>query len=131
MTHAKPLTIVIEHISDEPIYEQIERQIRQAIMAGALGAGDALPSLRQLAKELRVSVVTTNRAYEDLEKEGVTASGRGTFVARTANGFLRDKKLKLVEEKLQEALDLARMYGLHRADIVRMVELLLPRQKGP
>ncbi len=125
------LTIVIAHQSDEPIYEQIKRQFRHAIMTGLMQEGDPLPSLRHLAKELRISVVTTNRAYEDLEKEGfiITAAGRGAFVTKISKGSLQDKKLKLVEEKLIESIDLAESYGISRADIIKMVDLLYPRQK--
>ena len=125
------LTIVIAHQSDEPIYEQIDRQIRQAIMAGILNEGDPLPSLRQLAQQLRISVVTTNRAYEDLQKEGfiITAAGRGAFVAKVSKESLKDKKMKLVEEKLSEAIDLAQSYGISRTELLKMIDLLFPRQK--
>jgi GntR family transcriptional regulator len=130
-TDSNTLTVVIAHQSDEPIYEQIERQFRHAIMTGMMQEGDTLPSLRHLAKELRVSVVTTNRAYEDLEKEGfiVIAAGRGAFVAKAAKGSLQDKKLRLVEEKLIEAIDLAESYGIRRTDFIKMIDLLYPRQK--
>ena len=125
------LTVVIAHQSSEPIYEQIERQIRQAIIAGILGEGDPLPSLRQLAQELRISVVTTNRAYEDLQKEGfiIIAAGRGAFVARVSKESLKDKKMKMVEEKLIEAIDMAHAYGISRIELLKMIDLLFPRQK--
>jgi len=125
------LTIIIAYKSDEAIYEQIERQIQQAIMAGALKEGDILPSLRQLAQELRISVVTTNRAYEDLQKDGfiTIAPGRGAFVAKVSKESLKDKKMKLVEEKLMEAIELAQSYGISRADFQKMIDLLFPRQK--
>jgi len=131
MTVMTDLTIVIAHLSDEPIYEQIERQVKQAILTGVLREGDPLPSLRQLAKELRVSVVTTNRAYEDLEKQGflVTAQGRGAFVAKANVEFLKDKRLKVVEEKLLEAIDMAQLYGIRRSEFSRMVDLLFPRRR--
>jgi GntR family transcriptional regulator len=131
ITDSDRWTVVIAHQSDEPIYEQIKRQFRHAIMTGRMQEGDPLPSLRHLAKELRISVVTTNRAYEDLEKEGfiVTAAGRGAFVAKISKGFLQDKRLKLVEEKLIESMDLAESYGISRADIIKMVDLLYPRKK--
>ena len=82
------LTIVIAHQSDEPIYEQIKRQFRHAIMAGLMQEETLFPSLRHLAKELQISVVTINRAYEDLEKEGfiVTAAGRGAVKAQGIEG---------------------------------------------
>lgn len=129
-TDSDRLTIVIAHQSDEPIYEQIKRQFRHAIMTGLMKEDETLPSLRHLAKELRISVVTTNRAYEDLEKEGfiVTAAGRGSYVAKTAKEFLQDKKLKLVEEKLVESIDLAQMYGVSRSDFMKIVDLLFPRR---
>lgn len=131
MTAADKLTVIVAHQSDEPIYEQIERQIKQAIMTGILRQGDPLPSLRQLAKELRISVVTTNRAYEDLEKEGfiVTAPGRGAFVAKVRSGFLRDRQMKAVEEKLCEAIALAETYGIDRPEFIKLIDLLFPRQK--
>jgi|WetSurSiteA1Bulk_404760.scaffolds.fasta_scaffold14661_3 GntR family transcriptional regulator len=130
-TASDRLTVVIAHQSEEPIYEQIKRQFRQSIMTGLMQEGDSLPSLRQLAKELRVSVVTINRAYEDLEKEGfiVTAAGRGAFVAKVSKESLKDKKLKLVEEKLMESIELAESYGISRADFIKMIDLLFPRQK--
>jgi GntR family transcriptional regulator len=132
MTVEKELTIIIANASDEPIYEQIERQIKQAIMTGILSEGNPLPSLRQLAKDLKVSVVTTNRAYEDLEKEGfiITAPGRGAFVAKASAGFMKDKRLKLVEEKLLEAVDAAHMYGIDRTEFLKIVDLLFPRKKN-
>jgi GntR family transcriptional regulator len=130
-TDKDSLTIVIAHQSDEPIYGQIERQIKQAILTGNLREGDALPSLRQLAKDLRISVVTTNRAYEDLETEGfiVTAAGRGTFVAKANEEFLNDRKFRLVEEKLIEAIDMAHLYGVSRIDFLKLIDLLFPRRK--
>jgi GntR family transcriptional regulator len=130
-TDSDRLTIVIAHQSDEPIYEQIKRQFRHAIMVGLMQEGDPLPSLRHLAKELRISVVTINRAYEDLEKEGfiVTAAGRGAFVAKVSKGSLKDKKLKLVEEKLIEVIDLVESYGISRADFIKIIDLLYPRQR--
>jgi GntR family transcriptional regulator len=130
-TASDKLTVVVAHQADAPIYEQIERQFRQAIMTGVMQEGDPLPSLRQLAKELRVSVVTINRAYEDLEKEGfiITAAGRGAFVAKVSKESLKDKKLKLVEEKLVESIELAESYGISRTDFIKMIDLLFPRQK--
>jgi GntR family transcriptional regulator len=130
ITAVDKLSVVIANLSDEPIYEQIERQIKQAIFTGILHEGDSLPSLRRLAKDLRVSVVTTNRAYEGLEKEGfiVTAPGRGTFVAKAKEEFLKDRKLRLVEEKLTEAVDLANLYGISRPEFIKMIDLLFPRR---
>ena len=131
ITDTNKLSIVIAHRSDEPIYEQVKRQFRHAIMTGLMQEGDPLPSLRHLAKELQISVVTTNRAYEDLETEGfiITAAGRGAFVAKISKESLQDRKMKLVEEKLLESLDLAESYGISRTDIIKMIDLLYPRYK--
>lgn len=130
-TGSDKLTVIIAHQSDEPIYEQIARQVRNAIMTGSMQGGDPLPSLRNLAKELQISVVTTNRAYEDLEKEGfiVTAAGRGAFVAKRSKEFLDDKKLQHVEEKLRESIDLSKSFGISYSDFIKIVDLLYPRHK--
>jgi len=116
-----------------PIYEQIERQVKQAIMTGILSEGSPLPSLRHLAKELKVSVVTTNRAYEDLEKGRFhyhRAGAEALLSAKASAGFMKDKRLKLVEEKLLEAVDAAQMYGIDRTEFLKIVDLLFPRKKN-
>ena len=98
---------------DLPIYEQIVRQIRAQIFNGDLVEGDPLPSIRALARDLQISVITTKRAYEELEREGLlnTVGGKGTFIAAQNPGFLREKKMKTVEEKLGEAVERARQLG--------------------
>ena len=104
------MQIYLSNSGQEPIYAQITRQIKQQILSGALHPGDALPSIRLLAKELRISVITTKRAYEDLERDGfiLTQQGRGSFVAEQNPALLREEHLKKVEDCLQGAVDAAR-----------------------
>ena len=104
------MQIYLSNSGQEPIYAQITRQIKQQILSGALRPGDALPSIRLLARELRISVITTKRAYEDLERDGfiLTQQGRGSFVAEQNPALLREEHLKKVEDCLQGAVDAAR-----------------------
>ena len=100
------MQIYLSNSGQEPIYAQITRQIKQQILSGALHPGDALPSIRLLAKELRISVITTKRAYEDLEADGfiTTMPGRGSFVAPQNPALHREESLKQMEEHLQHGL---------------------------
>ena len=120
------MRVVVSNASPEPIYEQITRQIRQQIISGDLEEGVPLPSIRRLAKELQVSVITTKRAYDDLEQEGFidTVAGKGTFVAAQNAEFLREKKLTAVEHKLSEAVDDARVYGIGEDQLHELITLL-------
>jgi GntR family transcriptional regulator len=120
------MTILISSQSDEALFEQIKRQVRRAVVSGELPEGAALPSMRQLARDIQVSLITTKRAYEDLEKEGllVSQAGRGTFVAGQSGHYLREKKLRLVEDRLGQAVDLARELGLERTDFFELAETL-------
>ena len=104
------MELYISNAGQEPIYAQITRQIKDKILSGELKEGDALPSIRLLAKELRISVITTKRAYEDLEAAGfiVTMPGKGSFVAPQNPALHREESLKQVESHLQEAVDAAR-----------------------
>ena len=108
------MQIYLSNSGQEPIYAQITRQIKQQILSGALRPGDALPSIRLLARELRISVITTKRAYEDLERDGfiLTQQGRGSFVAEQNPALLREEHLKKVEDCLQGAVDAARLGGI-------------------
>ena len=96
------MDIIISNASGKPIYEQIITQIKNQILSGALAEGDALPSIRLLAKELRISVITTKRAYEDLERDGFieTFPGKGSFVARKNLDFLREEQYRRIEALL-------------------------------
>lgn len=105
------MNIIISNSSDRPIYEQIVSQIKNAIISGELEAGAPLPSLRSLARELRVSLISTKRAYEELEKEGFIESvqGKGSFVTGKNKELMKEEQFKKIEECLQEAADMARV----------------------
>ncbi len=120
------MDIIISNSSSSPIYEQITRQIKDHILQGELKAGDALPSMRMLAKELRISLITTKRAYEDLEKDGFieTVPGKGCFVAEKNMEFLREERLRQVEGLLQAAVDAAERCGLSREELREMLDVL-------
>ena len=117
---------MISNASGKPIYEQITEQIKSLIISGGLQEGDALPSMRLLAKELRISVITTKRAYEDLERDGfiVTMTGKGSFVARKNVEFIREEQLRKVEACLQEAADLAKTGGISLEETIEILSLL-------
>jgi len=118
--------VLLSNSSSEPIYEQIVRQIRAQIIAGELEEGGVLPSIRALARDLQISVITTKRAYEELEREGLidTVGGKGTFVAAQNPEFLREKRMKVVEEKLAAAVTEARLIGVGPAELGEMLRLL-------
>ncbi len=120
------MRIIISNSSPEPIYEQIARQIKAEIFAGALEEGAALPSIRALAHDLQVSVITTKRAYDELEREGFLDSvgGKGTFVAAQNPAFIREKRMKLVEEKLGAAVAEARTLGVGLEELTETLRLL-------
>ncbi|HJC55432.1 MAG TPA: GntR family transcriptional regulator [Candidatus Gemmiger stercoravium] len=120
------MELYISNTGQEPIYAQITRQIKDKILSGELKEGDALPSIRLLAKELRISVITTKRAYEDLEAAGfiVTMPGKGSFVAPQNPALHREESLKQVESHLQEAVDAARRGGITLAEVSETLQLL-------
>ena len=120
------MDIIISNSSSSPIYEQITRQIKDHILQGELKAGDALPSMRMLAKELRISLITTKRAYEELERDGFieTVPGKGCFVSEKNTEFLREEQLRQVEGFLQQAADAARRCGLRLDELREMLEFL-------
>lgn len=119
------MEIYISNQSDKPLYAQITAQIKEQIMDGRLRTGDALPSIRLLAKELHISAITTKRAYEDLEQDGFidTVPGKGCFVAASNSDFLREESLRQVEGYLTKAVEAARQGGISRAEILEMLEL--------
>ncbi len=121
------MDIIISNQSGKPIYDQISEQIRAMVMDGRLKEGDALPSLRLLAKELRVSVITTRRAYDELEKAGfvVQVAGKGCFVAATDTELLLEARRRDVENCLVEAVDLARSSGIDFSELRQMLDILL------
>lgn len=120
------LNIIIENASPEPLYEQIARQVREAILSGELAQGNPLPSIRHLARELKVSIITTKRAYEELEADGFlqTTPGKGSFVSTAATERLREAAISRMEQKLSEAVDTARAIGLTLDDLQEIMEAL-------
>ena len=120
------MNIILSNTDSAPIYEQITRQLRAKIVSGELTAGQALPSMRLLARELRISVITTKRAYEDLERDGfiLTRPGRGSFVAEQNPALLREEHLKKVEDCLQGAVDAARLGGIGYDEVAETLRLL-------
>ncbi|MEK9197827.1 GntR family transcriptional regulator [Ureibacillus sp. 179-F W5.1 NHS] len=122
--------IRLSNASDKPIYEQITQQIKQAILTGVLKPGEVLPSIRSLAKELKISVVTTKRAYSDLENDGFieTVAGKGSFVAERNQDFLREELLRQVEESLQKAVQTAKLAGMPKEELVELLSLLVEEE---
>ena len=120
------MTIFIDNKSGSPIYEQIYTQLKTQIISGALGEDEALPSIRNLAKDLRISVITTKRAYDELEREGFiyTVAGKGCFVAPKNVELLREENLKRIENHLAEVLRLAASCELTKKDILDMLSIM-------
>jgi GntR family transcriptional regulator len=118
--------VVIANSSPDPIYEQISKQIKNQIISNELSEGDPLPSIRKLAMELQISVITTKRAYENLEKEGFidTVAGKGCYVAHQNKEFIREKKMKIIEDKLYEAVSEAKSLGIDIKELNEMIDLL-------
>ncbi len=120
------MTIIIQNASPQPIYDQICQQIQQQILSGALKEGEMLPSIRALAKDLRISVITTRRAYDELEREGFiqTVAGKGSFVGQRSAELVREENLRRIEGLLTEALSLAAEVGLGEKELIEMIRLL-------
>ena len=120
------MELIISNSNPSPIYEQIASQIKAAIMDGSLAPGEQLPSIRGLANSLRVSVITTKRAYTDLEAQGFieTVQGRGSFVASGSEEMLREERLREVESQLMAALGSAQLAGVSLPELHEMLDLL-------
>jgi GntR family transcriptional regulator len=120
------MDIIISNSSTKPIYEQITSQIKNMILSGALREGELLPSMRLLAKELRISVITTKRAYEDLERDGFieTVMGKGSFVAGKNIEFVKEERLRAAEGHLQSAVDVAKSSGIALAELQDILAVL-------
>lgn len=120
------MNIIISNSSDKPIYEQIMVQIKNAIISGELEAGAALPSLRFLAKELRVSIISTKRAYEELERDGYIESvqGKGSFVTEKNRELMREEQFTKVEEYLQKAVETARLSRITLEELTEVLRAL-------
>lgn len=120
------MELIISNSNPSPIYEQIASQIKAAIMDGSLGPGEQLPSIRGLANSLRVSVITTKRAYAELEEQGFiqTVQGRGSFVASGSEELLREEQLRSIETQLSGALERAQAAGISLAELHEMLDIL-------
>lgn len=120
------MDIIISNSSGQPIYEQICRQLKGAVASGKLRPGDPLPSIRNLARDLRISVITTKRAYEELERDGFLENvpGKGCFVAPQNRELLREAQLRKVEEKLSQAVEEARKGAMPLEDLHEMLDIL-------
>ncbi len=122
----KSMNIFISNSSGQPIYEQIVTQIKGLIISGELNEGDALPSMRVLAKELRISVITTKRAYEELEKEGFIASmtGKGSFVASKNTNLIKEENLRKIEASMAHIVEIANQCGLQLDELIEMFTII-------
>lgn len=119
------MEIIISNNVDKPIYEQITSQIKAMIMSGELQAGDTIPSMRALAKSIHVSVITVQKAYEDLQRDGFieTAVGRGSFVSAQNKEFYREEQLRRAEEFLQTAADIGRTNNISLEKLKELLEM--------
>lgn len=124
------MELALRNTSGQPIYEQIEEQIKAQILSGALASGEALPSIRTLAKDLRISVITTKRAYDELEAAGflVTVAGKGSFVAEKNTELIREEHLRRIEAHLQSAAALAQSCGITPGELQEMLRVLLEEE---
>jgi len=120
------MEIIISNSNDQPIYEQIFTQIKDKIISGELASGELLPSIRSLAKDLRISVITTKRAYEELDREGYisTTPGKGCFVAGVNRELLKEEVLQKIENHLLNAISLAKKVNLSNQEIMDLLTYL-------
>lgn len=120
------MKIIISNFSNEPIYRQIVEQIKMMIFKEELRRNDPLPSIRGLARDLKISVITTKRAYEELEKEGFieTIHGKGSFISGGNIELIKEKKIKLVEDKLIEVIEESKVLGFTYDDVIKILEVL-------
>lgn len=120
------MDIIISNQSIVPLYSQIMEQIKQLIITGVLNQGEMIPSIRGLAKELKVSIITVKRAYEELEADGFieTLPGKGTFVAIVNLEILREAKISEIEEKLSEVIESAKNIGLSKKELKERIDLM-------
>ncbi|EJP21408.1 transcriptional regulator, GntR family [Peptostreptococcaceae bacterium AS15] len=121
------MNIQINNSSNDPIYLQIKNQIKSQIISGDLQVGDKLPSIRFMAKELRISMITAKRAFDELEVEGFIDSvqGKGNFVARQNKELIREEYLKKIEEKIQDIIEFSDIIGLSNKEIMQMIKSFL------
>lgn len=120
------MQILINNSDGTPIYEQIYRQIKEMILSGVLKAGDALPSMRVLAQQLRISVITTKRAYEELERDGFIESftGKGSFVRSKSSELIREENLKIIDASISAACDAAVKCGISADELKELIDIM-------
>lgn len=120
------MNIIISNANNQPIYEQIYMQLKSAIISGNLKEGDLLPSIRNLAKDLRISVITTKRAYDELEKDGYiySVAGKGSYIAEKNTEILREAHLKEIEEHMRKILQIAPACKLKLEDVIEMFKII-------
>lgn len=120
------MNIIIANSSQEPIYEQIEKQIRNLIIKGDLAEGEPLPSIRNLAQELQISVITTKRAYEELERDGFieTVPGKGSYVSSQNKDLIKEKRIRMIEESLARAVEDGKAINIDLQTLQEMLRLL-------
>lgn len=119
------MEIILSNSSRKPIYEQITSQIKEMIMNGTLKPGDALPSMRSLAKSLHISVITSQHAYEDLAREGFieTVAGKGTFVSHQNKDFIKEEQLRMIEEKIEDIVEQAKMNNIELSQLINIITM--------
>lgn len=121
------MNIVISNKDDRPIYEQITSQMKNMILSGKLEEGSQLPSIRALAKDLRISVITTKRAYEELERDGfiITVAGKGSYVAENNSAVLKEEKMKQLEENVRGLIEEAYNSGISKEEVKEIFDICL------
>ncbi len=126
------MRIIISNTSGIPIYEQIKEQIKSAILTGEIAEGESLPSLRQLSKDLRISVLTVTRAYNELEEEGFVTNvqGKGSYVMPKSSEMIREQLLREIEEGLEKAIKGAKKADITNEELIHMMYLLLEVEQG-
>ncbi len=133
--HSKPkddeMKILISNSNKQPIYEQISFQIKEQIIKGELAKDELLPSIRNLAKELQISVITTKRAYEELERDGFihTVPGKGTFVAGQNLNSIKEKKFKMIEEDLIKIVKDSKMLNISKDELIQSITLIYGQEE--
>ena len=125
------MNIIISNSSNNPIYEQIKEQIKNKIITNELKPGELLPSIRNLAKDLRISVITTKNAYEELEKEGYieTIPGKGTYIANKNIELIREEQLQKIEGLIDTAVSIARLSNISKKDLEDMLNIIYGEEK--
>lgn len=125
------MDIIISNSTRKPIYEQITSQIKQMIMTGELKSGESISSMRSLAKSLHISVITVQRAYEDLQRDGFieTTIGRGSFVSSNNKDFIQEEKQKEIESHLQKAIELSKENGISLTKLIDLLKIFYEEEK--